>query len=152
MAQSLTEDSWLSSLQHSDHKQRDWCKLAYSRTTGTHRQTMHAHDIHPHPSSHTSSFYETLTTSQTGPRLHGFYLLRSKPDWVWGWTASSNNQSPWHEQIKQRMYPSPGNVSKTPRCAHSAPGQNPWLSGLLWAKTVQTVARTQGHVMRIVAG
>lgn len=52
--------------------------------------------------------------------------LQFKPDWVWSWKASSTNQSLWHKQIKQRMYSSPGSVSKTPRYTHSAPGQHPW--------------------------
>lgn len=103
-------------------------------------------------SPHKRLFHETLKNSQTGPVCMGSTCCVSAVQtWVWSWTASSNNQSLWHKQIKQRMYRSPGNVSKTPWYTHNAPGQYPWWFVLLWAKTVQTFARKQGNMMRTVS-
>lgn len=63
-------------------------------------------------SSHTCGFHETLTNSQTGPVSMGstccVCVSVVQTNRVWSWTASSNNQSLWHKQIKQRLCRSSG--------------------------------------------
>lgn len=89
-------------------------------TTGqkrhTHRQYMHMiFTLIPLPTQ--TAFmrpWQTAKLAQFAWVLPSM-CLRFRPDWVWSWTPSSNNQSLWHRKIKQGMYPSPGNVSKTSR-------------------------------------
>lgn len=95
---------------------------------------------------HTASFHTTLTNSQTDPSLDEFYLFQFKSDCMWCWTRSSRNQSTWHGQIKHRLHRSPGNVSKTPRHAHIAPGRHH-----LWFVLLNTQSREHGKRERKIS-
>lgn len=82
--------------------------------TYIHTKTIHAHNTYSHfpPQEAFMKPWQTAKLTQFAWVLPAVCLW-FKPDWVWSWTVSSNNQSLWHKQIKQSLYRSPGNVSKT---------------------------------------